>query len=727
MASLEKAVHARFAWLFIAAWLLPSLACGPESQDSLPGSSRESIAATSVEAPADHPNLLLITMDTTRADSLGAYGRSLSPTPNLDRLASKGVLFEQVVTTNPETLPSHSSLFTGRWPFVHGVRANGGYLLSEGNVTLAEHLRDLGFATGAEVAATVLRQETRVIQGFEHYRGAESPGVTLKMVPFLDEHGEPDERNTSTRVGADIARFGIEFLREHRNEPFFLWLHFFDPHSPYRAPPSFNRKFPDDPYLAEVASADFQIGMVLRELEALGVSDRTLIALTSDHGEGLREHGEPSHSFFVYDTVMRVPMILAGLPDLPRGKRVASLVRTIDLAPTVLDLLDVPPLPKTDGRSLVGLMRGDEEPSDLVGYGEASRFMATFDLPLLRFIRDGRWKYIHKVGPELYDVVADPGELENLASVHPEVVDRLRGRLESMLAEAPPPPEDSQAEIDAMTASQLMALGYVAKSPVFEVGNELASFGLHGEDPLTHTPDVQVFSQLGSLMGRGDYARALELIDQLESRNPGKPLVTEQRVRAYLGQERYPEALELLPGLVGADPDNAELRYAHVTALLGASRVDDALLQLRAMRDLNPCDERAMLELDRVLKSEERFAELVETLALGMSGCPELLSTANNYAWALATLPDDSLRDGSEALRVIQGLVDAGADGAPFLDTLAAALAEQGRFEEAVATSERAIEAHREAHGSAEILALLESHRDAFRAGQPVRATTAGS
>ncbi len=682
----------------------------------MPSGGREPAAAPAA------PNLLLITLDTTRADALGAYGQERETTPNIDRAARKGVLFEDVTSSHPETLPSHSTIFTGKLPYAHGVRSNSGYLLSEHNVTLAEVLRDQGYRTGAEVAAPVLRSDTQVTQGFDHYRGAESDDAVLKVVHFRDQDGERQERTRTMRIGADIAERGIEFIQADDGRPFFLWLHFFDAHDPHLAPASFNEKIPDSTYHAEVASADFQVGLVLRELRRQGLEDNTLVVITADHGEGLLEHGEPSHSYFLYDTVMRVPLILVGLPQLPTGRRIGSPVRTADIAPTVLELLGQAPLPDSQGVSLLPLVRGDREDLALTGYGEATRFTATFGLPPLRYVRDGPWKYIHKVNPELYNVVEDPAELVNLAARHPDRVAEMRSTLEGMLADAPPPPDDAQAAVDAQMAAQLMALGYMARSATFEVRDERDALALEGDDPSSKAEDIQVVSQTMGFLGRRDFRRALGELEPLLARNPGNPFVMELVAQALMGLERYDEAIGLLREVVAQRPHEIEPRYNLAKALASVGRKEEAASLYGPLIEQMPCDERFRVERSLVLRDLKRHAELMEVLADGVDRCPDQPSNWNNYAWALATLPEDELRDGALAVEIIEaGIARLAEPSAAFRDTLAAAHAESGNFPAAVREGDQLLQQMRSEGAPLEVLLQLEAHLEAYRAGLPVR------
>jgi arylsulfatase A-like enzyme len=378
-------------------------------------------AALACGCGAEPRSVLLVTIDTLRADHVGAYGYAAARTPTLDRLAAAGVRFEQAVSPAPITLVSHASLLTGKIPPRHGVRDNGAYRLRDEHVTLPERLRQAGFATGAFVGAYVLDAAFGLAQGFDVY----------------------DDRMTGERSGsigyaersaAAVADAASAWIRELPPEQsFFAWIHFYDPHANYTPPPGFAAAFPGRPYDGEIAYADFHLGRVLEALASRPEHAETLVVVTSDHGESLGEHGEPTHTHFVYDATQRVPLILSG-PGVPRGAVVASQVRLIDVAPTVLDLLRLPPLEGTQGVSLVPVMRsGAAPPADAYVETLAPRNMGWSPLVGLR---SGGWKYIRAPRPELYELSEDPGERVNRISERSDEAARLRERLDAMLDEA---------------------------------------------------------------------------------------------------------------------------------------------------------------------------------------------------------------------------------------------------------------------------------------------------
>ncbi len=553
-----------------------------------------------------HPNVVVVTLDTTRADALGAYGQPRDVTPRIDALASEGLLFEQVVSSSPSTLPSHASLFTGQQPYAHGVRANAGYVLADAHLTLAEVLREHGWKTGAEVAATVLGRFQRLDQGFEHYRDPSARGQGRDGAPL-------------TRPGPDVTRHGVGFMRENRDRPFFLWLHYYDPHQPFTPPPRFARALPDDPYLAEVRFVDHQVGTLVDEIRLLGLADQTLLVVTSDHGEGLDEHDEQTHTFFVYDSTMRVPLLFWG-PGRVRAGRVASLVRLVDVAPTLLDLLGLPPLPGAQGVSLRPLFEDPRADLALTGYGESFAPLALFGCDPLRFVRSGSWKYIHKLEPELFDLAQDPGELSNLAAAEPERVSRLRERLEELVAGSERSAE-AEATPDSETLARLRALGYLSGRPRDAGRGE--SLALVGPDPNAKARDLRIANHAWADFQAGRNAKALAGFRDVYARNPESTAVLEGLAGALIRTPHDPAELEaLLRKGVDLDPESNNLRVLLALVLTRRWETADADELLRETLALDRCAVEASVQLANLLEARgarEEREQVVERAA----SCPD--------------------------------------------------------------------------------------------------------
>ena len=661
-------------------------------------------------------NVLLISVDTLRADALGAYGQRLRPSPNIDRLAAEGVRFERCIAAAPSTLPSHGTIFTGKFPFAHGARANSGYVLSDENVTLAEVLQSHGYVTAAEIAAVVIGRHSQLSQGFDQYREVNSFDVERKT--FV-ERGEKQEM--AEREAADIARHAVRFLETHTDEKFFLWLHLFDPHSFYLADEPFRSRFASSPYHAEVAVADHAIGEVLKTLERLDLEERTLVVLTSDHGEGLMEHGEETHSYYVYETTMAVPLIMRG-PGLPRDKVIRPLVRTADIAPTILDLLGLDPLEGVHGKSLAPLIR-DEVGDDWnpIAYGESIEIMSLLGGVPIRFVREKDWKYIHKVGPELYDLRTDPSELDNVIEQHPEIAARLRARLQPLISEASGP-EGAEIAIDTTALEYLRELGYVAAGAPRALDDEIATLELSGIDPSVLMKDIHVYNQAWGGVRVGRNAESLILFERLGERHPNSANILYGRSLSLRGLDRVPETIPLLTRAIELDPQVVSFYTELASAVSSAGDSAEAERVLRAALEMHRCSSDARVTLSNQLHAERRFEEQIVLLEDGFLHCPLSTDLANDYAYALATVPVEELRDGARALEIAQRAVGETGRGRPdLLDTLASALAETGDFEGAAREAQHAVELLEDRGVGEEVLAIFRGHLETFRTGRAVR------
>ena len=401
--------------------------------------------STGAQAPL---NVVVITLDTTRADRLSPYGYQGAPMPALERLAREGVLFDQATSVAPLTLPAHASLFTGLFPPGHGVHDNAGQALSASHTTLAEILQARSFRTGAFVGSAVLSDDRGLTQGFETYRSARA----------LDRHA----KNTRQRRADEVVDDALGWLGDIQGARFLLWVHLYDPHRPYE-PPEPYRSMYTDPYVGEIAFADAQIGRLLTVLDQQGLLENTIVVVAGDHGESLGEHGERDHGVFVYESTLRVPLIIR-VPGGPRG-RIGEVVRLIDVMPTLLDLVRVSG-PRMDGVSLAGLMDGRERRLGLEAYSE-SKYPQRFGWSPLRALREGRFKVIEAPRPELYDLERDPFETRNLYDERRPLAEALLRRL-AALSDGYGTPEstgDAAAVLPADLQERLAALGYVAGGP----------------------------------------------------------------------------------------------------------------------------------------------------------------------------------------------------------------------------------------------------------------------
>ena len=402
---------------------------------------------------ATSPNVLLITIDTLRADHVGAYGASGVETPALDGLAAEGVLFETSIAATTLTLPSHASILTGMTPPRHAVRHNGIFRLDESHQTLAERFREAGYDTGAVVGAIVLDARYGLDQGFDFYDWTKSSRRA-------SETGYPD------RSAEEVTDVALRWL-EARERSFFLWLHYYDPHATYLPPASFQQRFAGRPYDGEIAYADQQIERVFQALRSAGEWDRTLVIATSDHGESLGEHGEHTHGYTLYDAVLKVPLILRG-PGIPAARRVAEVVSAIDLAPTILARAGLAPLADADGRDLSPLWEGEPDFERRPAYAETLATQLDHGWAPLFALRTDRHLYVRAPRAELYDVQQDPRQLANLLDDPPQSAAEVAAMLDQGVnTELAREREASRLPLDAATREQLRALGYtLAEGPV---------------------------------------------------------------------------------------------------------------------------------------------------------------------------------------------------------------------------------------------------------------------
>ena len=384
---------------------------------------------------------------------------------------------------------------------------------------------------------------------------------------------------------------------------------------------------------------DEQIGRVVREILALGLEDRTVLVLTGDHGEGRGEHDEDTHSYFLYDSVMRVPLIFWG-GDLPAGRRVTALARTVDITPTLLDLLDLAPLQKIQGVSLRPLLVGASDDLGLTAYEETAELRTLFGTSVLRSLRDARWKYIDKVNPQVFDVRNDPGERHDLAATRPKIAETLRLRLKAVLAETAPetapetppetPPETRQGavSIDSETLSQLHALGYAGAIDTPRIAAALGAADLEGVDPLAARIDLRAFVQgWGSIRGR-EYGRAAAEFEALWDRYPESTPILFGLISATQSLSPMSEALPpLLRRGIELDPG-----FTPYSLELARLVPEEAEPLLRRAVEIKPCEEMPRARLASHLRGKERHAERLVVLESGIEQCPEALVFINEYA-----------------------------------------------------------------------------------------------
>jgi choline-sulfatase len=395
-------------------------------------------------------HVILFTLDTTRADRIGSYGAALARTPHMDGLAARGVRFADAVTTAPITGPAHAAIFTGQYPARFGVRDNVTTPLPEQATTLAEHLSAAGFATGGFIGAFVLDRAYGFAQGFSAFSG-------------FDQVESGREANAE-RPGSAVVDDAVRWLGTvPAEQPIFLWVHLYDPHAPYSAPEPFGQEFVNRPYDGEVAYVDHQIGRVLSALQTRGTLDSSLVIAVADHGESLGEHGEDEHGVFLYEPVMRVPLIMAG-PAVRSGHVVTEQVRVIDLVPTTLDLLGLPPVGGLDGESLRSVLNGGSRQTIPAAYAESYYPKLHYGWSELRSLRADGWKVIDAPRPELYALTKDAAESNNQFEAQRALADRMVAEAARLDREFSGGKVPEAAAPSRETLDRLRSLGYVGTS-----------------------------------------------------------------------------------------------------------------------------------------------------------------------------------------------------------------------------------------------------------------------
>ncbi len=479
------------------------------------------------------PDLLLITIDTLRADRLPLYGYQKISTPHLDALAEQSVVFAKAAAHTPITLPSHACILTGLYPPQHGVRNNGSFYARPELNTMAEMLKVHGYRTAAFISAFVLDSRFGLDQGFEHYDDDLVDGRRR-----FSKFGVKDRRaeNTVSRVLAWLDRTEMK----KQASPIFIWAHLYDPHFAYEPPEPFRSRY-SHPYDGEIAYTDQQIGRLLDGLKKSGRFDDTLIVVTGDHGESLGEHGESTHSLFVYEATQWVPLIIKLPAGLYGGRRFEGLVRHIDILPTIVHALSVEKRPgdlteSLPGTSLLSRMEGTEIAPVPESYAEAYLPKDQFGWSALFAWRDDRHKYIEAPTSELYDLVGDPTEQRNLISVKPPRASSYREKLRALQARLAPVSgvDLARNEMDEETKAKLKALGYLS-------GSEPSSME-QGKDPKEMVHLYEAREAAHRHMEQGAYEKAILILRRVLEEDPTNPSTHNDLASVFAELERWKEA-----------------------------------------------------------------------------------------------------------------------------------------------------------------------------------------
>ncbi|MGQ0719957.1 MAG: sulfatase-like hydrolase/transferase [Candidatus Eiseniibacteriota bacterium] len=604
--------------------------------------------------PAPRRDVILITLDTTRADGIGVYGCPDVRTPLLDSWARTGAIVEHAFADVPLTLPSHVTMFTGTPSLYHGVRTNGDARLGEAAPTLAERFGELGFRTEAVVSSRVLEAATGIAQGFDAFDDSLTSPYEVQ-----DESVFPRERHwlpaVDRRADEAVARATAAVGRlAGGGSRFFLWLHLYDAHFPYDAPPPWNRTQADR-YLAEIECMDYELRRFARE-----IPESAAVVVTADHGEGLDDHGEDEHGILLYDETVRVPLLLRG-PLVPAGTVLSEVVRTVDVAPTLLHLAGAPPAFGAGG-SLVPVLRGEGPIPGTVAYCETVQPRLWGGSPV-KALRTRDRKLVWAPRPELYDVVADPGETRDLAAEREGEVEELADELEDLVLQTigirsgwaePVAPDDERMEA-------LRALGYAAGGgpagapaatpPVARTApEELRREGFDPKDLVDVAMAGRDFENGFHDNARRKLERFLRTVEPPETRPELRPLWSLARQNLggiALRAGRFDEAAAQLREALRHEPGNEAAQWELVMALNLAGRPAEAEREASRMADASPPAWKVRLQRGLALALHGRPAEAKAELGAVADGAadPETRRVAAMFRDAVGTAEERAALD----------------------------------------------------------------------------------
>jgi arylsulfatase A-like enzyme/predicted Zn-dependent protease len=519
-------------------------------------------------------NVILITVDTLRADRLGCYGFSRIDTPTIDLFAARGVKFENCFAQTPLTLPSHTSLLTGTLPLFHGVRDNGGFVVPPDLKTLAEVFKDNGYATAAFVAAYVLDSKWGLNQGFDYY-----------FDHFDLSKFEKISLGSVQRPGNEVIDEALKWLGQNKDKKFFAWVHLYDPHTPYEPPPPFDTKYPKNPYLGEIAFADSQLGRLWQFLQESNLTEKSFLVFAADHGESLGQHQEATHGFFVYQETIHVPLIFVTPFKKFQGLSSRQVVSLVDVMPTVLEMEGWASPSEVQGKSLLPIFFNPAKESTSYAYSETFYPRYHYGWSELKSFQDNRHKLIIAPEMELYDLAAESTEATNLAAVEKKTLARLEGEATKYIEELS---QDARkldySKIDEETREKLAALGYV--------GSFTDSSKLEGKKLANPKEKIVVFNELSR-------AREMGMSGNAE------------------------EAIKIINGIIASDPEINDAYFALGNIYFKEGRFKEAIASFEQSLERKPDDTFTVINIansyQRLGKPEEAERFVIDYLKRGFS------------------------------------------------------------------------------------------------------------
>ncbi len=634
-----------------------------------------SIDVNTAPQPGSKPNVILVTIDTLRVDYLGCYGNTRIETPVLDALASDGTLFERAYCQVPMTPPSHASILTGVYPQTHGLRDFTSPGLRAGFPTLAGVLKKSGYSTAAFVSAYVLDSVWGLNQGFDLYYDHFSPREFQGVNPG----------NVQRKAGETIDQV-LLWLNGGVHKPYFLWVHLYDPHHDYNPPEPYHTRYAKDLYGGEVAYADHELGRLFQMLKNRGEYDSSLIVMVSDHGEAFGEHEEYEHGFFIYDVTTHIPLIV----KLPRGsgnvvRHVLQTVETVDIAPTILQVVRVAgegQIPM-QGRGFLSEILGKSGPARSASYSETLYPLRNFGWSDLASYSEGKYKFIEAPTPELYDLVADPGEKTNLYGRQGALAESLRQKLRQFRQRQTGTEMAAPASVDSQRIEAMRALGYIAISvpPRKQTGQS----GLI--DPKDR---IRVFNKILFALQASDAGalpRSNSLLSEVVRQDPDLFIAHYCLGVNSLKSGENEKALEYFNKAKALNPSFDLTDRNMATALARLGKVDEAIRILLEVLRQTPSRFDAKKQLAQLYSRQKEFPKAVAIYTEVLADRPQ--DAQINKLLGIALVDSENYEEGAKILRKAKAL---GADDAMVNNYLGISLANINRIAEAIVAYRKALE-----------------------------------
>ncbi len=570
-------------------------------------------ASTAFAVPVGAPNVVVITIDTLRADHLGCYGYKQIRTPNIDALAADATRFERAYTAVPVTLPSHTVMFTGTYPMLSGMHDFAANKLNPTQPTLASVLKEHGYATAAVIGSAVLDSRFGLNRGFDFYYDH-----------FDFNRLQESNLEEMERPGTLVADVTLDWLSKNYSKKFFLWMHLYDPHYPYRPPAPYGEEYKDSPYDGEIAFADAQVGRLIRFLKSKGLYANTLIVLSGDHGEGLGEHGEKTHGFFIYNATLHVPLIIhlpsGHAPGAASRRVVPDLVSLADLMPTVLQTLKVNVPSQVQGHNLLLLMKKVEPVEARSLYAETFLPRLHFNWSELRGAETANYHFIDAPKPELYDLVKDPGETQNLYPEKKAVAEEMRARLAAMIRQYSAGQELAEKTgLDPALMERLKSLGYAG----FSGGGSPTITDRALPDPKDRVQVYELISDAIAQSQHGDYADSTEKLNLALKTEPDSVPVRYLLGLNYYRRHEFSNAVTQLERVLQLSPEYALAAFQLGLAYARTGDFDHAIPALKRALELDATNFSAAYNLGIVYEQKQMVPEAMAAFRQSLSVAPD--------------------------------------------------------------------------------------------------------